>query len=400
MVANVATVRAAVELWIDRLGAGLFGVACSGGADSIALADATIAVAGARNVVVVTVDHGLRSDSAKVAERVAAWAHEQGAGAVVRRVEVVRRASIEAAAREARYTALESAVVELGAIAMFLGHTARDQAETVLMRIVRGTGPAGLAAIPERRGPFVRPLLGLPRASIDAYVAERRLRTWDDPMNADGALTRTRIRNHVLPVLRRENPAIDDALVRLADSAREWLEVIDTVAGPLGRLPIDCPALAALPAAIRKRALTLALDRAGISYDATHLDQLDALIAAPARGEVAIDLPGGWRFVRSYDSGELNVPGVTQPESPRSDSGFTIRIWQAGDRMRPERLRGRSRKLSDLYIDAKIPREVRRRAWVVVRVADGVIVWAEHVGLAFGESAEIVPVPIRTGGTF
>ncbi len=299
MAGKVTTVRGAVELWIDRLGTGLIGVACSGGADSIALADATISIAGARNVVVVTVDHGLTAASTTVAEQVATWARGCGAAAVIRRVEVERRASIEAAARDARYVALEAAVIELGVVAMFLGHTARDQVETVLMRIVRGTGPAGLAAIPERRGPFVRPLLSLSRTSIDAYVSERGLPTWDDPMNTDNTLTRIRTRDRILPALRVENPAIDDALVRLAASAREWLEVIDVHAVPFGRFPIDCPALAAQPAGVRKRALTLALDHARMSYDASHLEQLDALITAPSRGEVAIDLPGG-RLVRSY----------------------------------------------------------------------------------------------------
>ncbi|HEY5951866.1 MAG TPA: tRNA lysidine(34) synthetase TilS, partial [Kofleriaceae bacterium] len=150
----VSTLRAAVKLWNDRLAPGLFGLACSGGADSMALADAAIAELGASNVVVIHIDHGLSPTSALVGEQVASWARGQGVAAVVRRVEVERRASIEAAARDARYAALDAIRLEIGASWILLGHTARDQAETVMMRIVRGTGPAGLAGIPMIRGRF------------------------------------------------------------------------------------------------------------------------------------------------------------------------------------------------------------------------------------------------------
>src|SRR5258706_7828140 len=162
---STARVRAAVERALS--GRALYGVACSGGADSIALADAAIEVAGAPNVAVRTIDHGLSPDSARVAAEVATWAKGRGAAAVVRRVEVERRASIEAAARDARYAALEALADELGIEVVLLGHTARDQAETVMLRILRGTGPAGLGAMAAVRGRFARPLLELPRAAID-----------------------------------------------------------------------------------------------------------------------------------------------------------------------------------------------------------------------------------------
>ena len=372
---------------IDEIGRGLYGVACSGGADSIALAHATIAGAGAANVVVVHVDHGLRTDSAEVGEGVAAWARGQGAAAVVRRVEVAPRASLEAAAREARYAALSQIADELGLAVMFLAHTARDQAETVLMRILRGTGPAGLAGIPARRGLFARPFLELPRAEIEAYVAAHQLPTWHDPMNDDPRFARVRVRQQLLPMLRAENPALDDALLRLAASAREWLEVIDPLAAPHARFPIDCTALARQPAAVRKRALALALEARDIAYDASHLDALDALILAPSRGEVALDLPAT-RLVRSYDhlapaSGQSPKPEAQSPSLPPDHE---LRTHRPGDRMRPARLHGRSRKLSDLYIDAKVPRSARRTARVMVRRRDRAIVWAEFIGWAHGET--------------
>ncbi|MGE5183805.1 MAG: tRNA lysidine(34) synthetase TilS [Acidobacteriota bacterium] len=380
----VITVRAAVQ---PHVRAGPIGVACSGGADSMCLADAAIGLGG--DVTVITIDHGLSAASATTAGEVRAWARGQGAKAIVTRVDVARTGSLEAAAREARYAALAAT----GLPTILLGHTARDQAETVLMRIVRGTGPAGLAGIPAARAQFVRPLLALPRDVIDAYVAERGLPTWDDPMNADASIARVRFRERLLPALRAENPALDDALVRLAASAREWLDVIDALAEPHARLPIDCPALARQPPAIRKRALALALERVDLSYDAVHLEALDEVVTAPARGEISIDVPGA-KLVRSYDT--LNLPSTSaSTRTSTIPDGYELRVWQPGDRMCPARLKGRSRKLSDLYIDAKIPREARRAAKVLVRTTDHTIVWAEHLGYAFG-----VDEPLRSGGNF
>lgn len=395
-------IQDAVRRALAGVGRGLYGVACSGGADSMALAHATIAVAGAPHVVVISLDHGLSQRSAEVCAGVATWANGQGAAAVVRAITVPRRASLEAAAREARYAAFAAIADELGLIAVLTGHTARDQAETVLMRIVRGTGPAGLAGIPARRGRYVRPLLALPRDAIEGYVRAHALPTWDDPMNADLQLTRIRIRERVLPVLRHENPRLESALTRLASSAAEWLEVIDGLAAPFARFPIACAALAERPAAVRKRALSVALEALEIDHEATHLERLDRLVTSAPRGEIAIDLPGA-RLVRSYDL--LVVAGAPVAAPSRSPSGlgpgelhapagpYVLRGWRAGDRMRPVRLKGRSRKLSDLYIDAKVPRADRLHARVLVRTTDDEIVWAEHIGLAFGSEENLTPSP-------
>ncbi len=396
--APIALVHGAVRRWLDRLGPGRFGVACSGGIDSIALADAAIAVAGADRVVVVSIDHGLAAGSADVASAVAAWARGQGATAETRRVEVATGESIEVAARTARYAAFDAILRGRGLDWLLLGHTASDQAETVMMRIVRGTGPAGLAGIPARRASYVRPLLGLDRATLAAYVESRGLPVWDDPMNQDDRIPRVRMRSEHLPALRRENPALDQALVRLAASAAEWLEAIDDRATPLSQLPIDCARLSTEPAAIRKRALALALERLGLGYDATHLEHLDELIQAPIAGERSLDVRGG-RAIKSYN--QLRVlpgDGVTfdtlGSELPKvSPDGHELRIWQPGDRFRPARLAGHSRKLSDLYIDAKVPRASRASARVLVRLSDGVIVWAEHLGIAFGEDYPFSPLP-------
>jgi tRNA(Ile)-lysidine synthase len=321
---------------------------------------------------------------------------------------VPARASIEAAARDARYAALGAIVDDIGAIAMWTAHTARDQAETVMMRIVRGTGPAGLGGIAADRSPFARPLLALPRAAIDAYVAARALPVWDDPMNADDRFARVRMRRDVLPALRRENPALDDALCRLAASAAEWTAAIDAVAAPLAVAPIGCARLATQPAAIRKRALAIAVEHAGLGYDTAHLERLDALVSGPARGERAIDVPGG-RAVRRYDVLTFEPEGDRDRGPRTSDAllapaGYSLRVVAPGDRMKPIRLKGRSRKLSDLFVDAKVPREARRTARVLVRVSTGAIAWAEHLGVAHGEPADRVPTvaaePARSGRSF
>jgi len=389
----------AVNARIGRVGPGVYGVACSGGADSIALADATIRAAGAAHVIVLAIDHGLTPAGGAAAAAVAAWARGQGAGCVVRRVTVVRRGSLEAAARAARYAALDALADELGLACVLTGHTARDQAETVVLRLLRGTGPAGLAAIPSQRGRFVRPFLAIERAVIDRYVAARGLPVWDDPMNDDRTITRVRVRHEILPALRRENPRLDAALVRLAQSATEWLEVIDALARPFAQFPIDVGALAAQPAALRKRAVSLALEAAGLDYDAVHLADIDRAITAPPHGQVAIDVRGG-TVIRSYDVLAIAATAAAPAQLGSPHDGYELRVWRAGDRMRPARLKGRSRKLSDLYIDAKVPRAARATSRVLVRVDDATIVWAEHIGPAFGEPCFIEPIPTRSAGKF
>ncbi len=391
-----STVRHAVETAIEKIGQGLLGVACSGGKDSMALADAAIDVAGGAHVVVLAIDHGLQAETRVVSENVAQWARSRGAAAVVERVTVASPS--EADARAARYAALDELGDRLGVVAILLGHTARDQAETVLMRILRGTGPAGLVGIPAVRERYVRPLLALERSEITAYVADRGLPVWSDPMNADAKYLRTRVRRELLPRLREENPQIDAALVRLAATAGEWLEVIDALARPLATLPIDCKALRVHPAAVRKRAFSLALDALDIDHDSTHLDALDEVARSDARGEIMVDLPGA-RVLRSYDlfvlADRVKVRELVVPDGP-----YELRRWQPGDRMRPARLKGRSRKLSDLFIDAKVPRALRTHARVLVRTTDTVIVWAEHLGIAFEESDQLVPKPVQMGGVF
>src|SRR5262249_49957774 len=158
-----------------------------------------------------------------------------------------------------------------GDLAVLLGHTASDQAETVLMRLLRGAGPGGVAGIPARRGRYFRPLLGTTRAEIERYLTRHALEAIADPMNSDPRFLRTGIREKWLPALRAENPQLDAALCRMAERATEVTELLDYAAlalraqaksGDGDRLAVA--ALAAAPAAVAKRAISQAAAAAGL----------------------------------------------------------------------------------------------------------------------------------------
>lgn len=392
-------IRDAVSAAIKPYGSQRVVVACSGGPDSLVLADAALwGATSPAHVYVVSIDHGLGPHSAEVAAGVARWAKLQGALGIVRSVTVAAGPSLEAAARAARYAALAKFTSESGAAVILTGHSASDQAETVLMRILRGTGPTGLAGIPTRRMlggavPIVRPLLAFTRAEVLAYSAARGLCPWSDPMNRDLDIQRVRVRTQVLPALRAENPRLDEALLRLAESAAEWAEVIDDLARPLAMFPLDCRTLTQHKAAVRKRAIMIALDAAGIEVGTVHLEAIDDLVRRAPAGETRIDVPGA-QLVRSYDALDLRRPRqlpTARPDLVAPPGPYVLRGLQPGDRMRPARLKGRSKKLSDLYIDTKVPRSVRATARVLARTTTGAIVWAEHLGLAHAELENLVP---------
>jgi tRNA(Ile)-lysidine synthase len=393
------------------VGDGRVVVACSGGPDSMVLADAAIAALGAPRVIIAHVDHGLRPDAGATAAAVMAWAATVGAVGEVAVVEVARQASVEAAARTARYAALRALAARHGAAAILTGHTARDQAETVLMRIVRGTGPAGLIGIPRRRGLLVRPLLDTTRAEILAYAAARALPVHDDPMNTDPRFARSRLRAVVMPVLAAENPAIERALGRLAAAAVDWRRAIDRQARRLMRRAATGPStwaiaiLAAAPDAVLARALDRLAHRAGLTLEATHARALIRMVRAPRAGTRTIHVPGG-AVIRTYGAlafTPASAPSIAAPPPltiTGPDGPYAVRPWQPGDRMRPVRLRGRSRTVADLWGDAHVPRAARASARVVTRAADGAIVWAEHIGPAHGVEIAVVAdgLPPRSSG--
>ena len=201
-------------------------VALSGGPDSLALAAATAFEApraGLRAGAVV-VDHALQAGSADVAGRAAEQARALGLNPVtVTRVSVAASSAgggPEAAARTARYDALAAAAAEFGATAVLLGHTLDDQAETVLLGLARGSGAGSVRGMEARNGLYLRPLLGIRRASTVGFCADSNLQPWTDPQNSDPAFSRVRVRSVVLPMLEAElGPGIAESLA--------WLEAND-----------------------------------------------------------------------------------------------------------------------------------------------------------------------------
>ncbi len=290
-------------------GNGLVLAACSGGADSLALAAALAFVAprlGLR-AGLVTVDHGLQDGSAQRAAAVADWGKAQGLDPVeVATVTVAGEGGPEAAARTARYRALDEAAERLDAAAVLLGHTRDDQAETVLLALARGAGPRGIAGMPARRGIYRRPLLDLPRSVTREAAEAQDLPVWQDPHNADPAYARARVRA-AMPALRE---ALGDGVVGNLARAARLAAADEAVLGGLARRALakvsagdslDVAALSDYPAAIRTRVLhrwALSLGCSGSALSARHIDALDALLTAWS-GQGAVHLPGDFRVRRT-----------------------------------------------------------------------------------------------------
>jgi tRNA(Ile)-lysidine synthase len=306
-------------------------VGCSGGADSLALL--TLACAHGFSVVAVYVDHGLRSNTAHDAAGVAEAAARFGAEFRLAHVDFDGRANLEARARDARYAALERVRAEVGAHAILVGHTRDDQAETVLLNFLRGSGTAGLAGMPARRGSIRRPLLGVRRAATREMCRALGLVPVHDPMNDELRHRRVWLRREIVPALERgAQRDLVEVLARQADLLRDDDELLAGLAAESD--PTDAAALARMPAAIARRAVRRRL-RPPPPSSATVERILEV-----ARGERrAVELPGGERVERvggrlvyvrrSEDSseesstraGELAVPGRAR------FSGLDFEAW-------------------------------------------------------------------------
>lgn len=364
-------------------------VAVSGGRDSVVLLDVLVrlrAELGLAALGVAHVDHGLRPDSAADA----AWVRDLAAGYdlpfFLRRVRVrTGGESPEAAARAARYHALWEMGRDFDADRIALAHHADDQAETVLLRLLAGAGPAGLAGMRPRRGRFIRPLLGVERAALAAYAAERGLRWREDPTNRDLSIPRNRVRHELLPLLEGAyNPAVRRILCRvasimaaeaelLARRTRRQLARLAVVEGDRGGLPLA--AFRRLPVADQRRllqALYRRLSGRDLPFEAVERLRALAAAAAPAgaspgdlasseehggAGEVgaarvgagmaaALDLPGGWRVRREGDHlwvepglGGARPGGVTPggPQgAPAGEAGYRYELPVPGSVEVPE----------------------------------------------------------------
>lgn len=278
-------------------------VACSGGPDSLALAAATAFEAPRLGVPAgaVVIDHGLQPGSAAVADRAAATCRDLGLDPVtVRPVTVAANgAGPEAAARTARYDALQAAADEVGAALVLLGHTRDDQAEQVLLGLARGSGGRSLAGMPRRRGVFARPFLDLPRAVTAAACAAQGLVPWADPHNADDRYARVRARGVLAAAERALGPGVGAALARSAALLAADADALDDWAArataELGDGPWPVESLAVLPEAVRGRVwrrLAAAAGCPAADVAAVHVRGLDRLLTG-WRGQGPVSLPGG-----------------------------------------------------------------------------------------------------------
>ncbi|MFW6146397.1 MAG: tRNA lysidine(34) synthetase TilS [Planctomycetota bacterium] len=301
-------------------------VAVSGGADSVALLAALADLAAAEGrryrLHVAHLDHAARATSAADARYVAHLAACLGIDTTSERIDVAARArrgeGFEAAARRERYAFLDRVAAATGCEAIATAHHADDNVETVLHRLFRGTGVAGLAGIRRiRTRPsktrIIRPMLDCRRADAEAFLARRGIAWRTDPTNQDTEPTRNRIRHELLPLLRRDfNPQVDDALQRLIQTARWAQEVLDaqgaraaaeaTAATTTGTITLNAPALRAMGPAVASLAIRAALEALGAPMRRVGLEAIRRILAlAEPDGPAALDLPDGLRAERRRD---------------------------------------------------------------------------------------------------
>ncbi|MBM9466315.1 tRNA lysidine(34) synthetase TilS [Nakamurella leprariae] len=326
-------VDAAVAGWLRRHPQAAVVVACSGGADSLALAAATRPVVDGP-LVAVTVDHGLQPGSDVQARRTVAQLDGLGYRDVrTIPVRVDGPGGPEAAARRARSAALGAVADELrtaggGSVAVLLAHTLDDQAETVLLGLARGSGPRSLAGMRSWRAPWGRPLLGVRRADTERRCAAAGLDPWRDPHNQDRRYARVRVRHDLLPRLDEAlGGGIAGALARTAELAAQDNDALDQWADELlrraapdaGRL--DPAVLDGVPVAVRTRVLRRWSARSTTPLTFDHVSRLDALLTGRRVG-AAVRLPGGVDVVRTGDG--LVIQGGPRP------AGAPLDGWPAG----------------------------------------------------------------------
>lgn len=377
-------------------------VALSAGPDSTALVAALSALRDAGRIGKVSalhVDHCLRAGG----ELDARCARETCArlGVPFDSVRVsVGPGNVQAEARRARYRALREAAARLGATRIATGHTLTDQAETFLMRALRGAGARGLSAIPPRRGAIVRPLIDVGRDEVVAFLEGERLSWREDPTNASPRYARNALRMELMPVLRRLEPRFDRALARAADLLRDDERALARSARALLSADgsVSIASLKARPRAVRRRAVRRLWRESSRGARALSARQIDAVLALCRRGRPGrLSLPGRLEARVAY--GRITVepsrPATTPPEAVRvpgpgryRHGGVAVEVtlvgggsspdvpWPLflrgrlpGDRIRPEGARG-GKKLKSWLIDRKVPRERR----------DGLVVLADGAG--------------------
>ncbi len=431
-------------------------VAVSGGPDSIALMHGIAALGRDLGLTlhVAHLDHRLRPDAGRDAAFVAATSRALGLqhhhdSADPRTLVAQEGLSLEDAARRLRYEFLMRVARDIGATVVGTGHTLDDQAETVLIRLLRGSGLDGLTGIPPVRRSdgviIIRPLIETTRADVESYLKAIGAGWQEDSTNRDLAILRNRIRLVLLPALEGYNPDVRRTLARVADLLRDEAEAMDTLAAPrIGEtLSGDSPKVQValepftwLPAALQRRALREAVRRVRGNLHAVRFVHIEGARQIVLGGQVGswLPLPGEVRITRSSAGAEvtigsdrlpgvyaLSVPGrvvaiefgvhlsaeaLTQdqlaaegwPDAARRDtvvldatrvgSELVLRGPQAGDRFAPAGMGGRTKTVADYLRDEKVPRH-RRAVIPVLATRDGVIVWI--VGMRASEAGRVTP---------
>lgn len=405
-------------------------VACSGGCDSTALLDILRMLVPQLDISVgaAYVDHRQRPDSAAPARLLRRRCRRWGLRFHVTALDGgdLSPGASEAHMRTARFAALRRLARSHGYQRVALGHTRDDQVETILMRILRGTGPPGLSGIPAQRMDFYfRPLLTCGRAELAAYLRARRLRWFEDPANHDRGFLRNRIRHEILPLLRQTaNPSVDQALLRLSHAAARDNHLLDQMAGALQPAGVDdqesripLATLDNLHDAVRARLVVRMLATVagpGSNLEQDHLGRILEHLHRHAEESWSLDLPGGWRAVCDgvvFRIGRIAtqpVQGFTLPvrgpgtytlpdghtrvrlelresfQAQRASDSHVffdarevpfpllLRSVAPGDRIRPWGGAG-ERKVARLLMDAKVPRRQRPLVPLLVSRGHGVL---------------------------
>jgi tRNA(Ile)-lysidine synthase len=421
-------------------------VAVSGGPDSVALLSVLASLAPVKRLTLsaLHINYGLRGEESEEDARfVSRLCAELGVPLTCERIDLSRAPnqrkgmSLQTRAREARYAALQRAAAAVGAGKIALGHTADDQAETLVMWMLRGSGAAGLAGIrPVRDAVYVRPLLDVSRTDVLAYLNAKGVSFRMDSSNAKPLYLRNRIRHQLLPLLKQFNPAVVDALTRQADILRdddrcleqwasEWISR-HVQRGDDRSLAVPRMAVLELPVALQRRVIRRVMQQAAQSPYSPTFGSAEAVLEKIVRGRSGSSLAlRGASVVREYERVRffpnrtvgrpagggvsdravslcLSVPSaivwppteqvIRLSYAPASDGTgmhagtqiarfdadrFThplvVRSWKAGDVFHPQGMGGRRKKVQDYFCDIKLPRE--RRTGVPLLVAPEGILW-------------------------
>jgi len=401
-------------------------VAVSGGPDSTALLVAIHELG--FELTAAHFDHALRAGSETVANQVGAMCDRLGVPFIsVRREAPMPRGSVQAGARILRYEFLERAGAQTGADVVALAHTADDQVEGAVLHLMRGCGLSGLRGMPATRDAFVRPMLTVWRIDVLEFLAKRGIVAYDDPANADLSFARARVRHEILPALERGRPGIGRRFYAAAKQAAALQDAVEREARVLVSAGLPAaPEVARLPEPLAVEVIKALYSRAGGKQPALSRAHLAAMLGLVqgGRGGRGVDLPGLRRFriVGSYmeivaapaaQTGSISTQtrlevkactGCDDSNAAHLRAGAPVHLGfrRPGLRMRPSVGLAGSRKLQDIFVDARVPRE-DRDSWPLVFAGDrlawvpGIAIDADLARVA-GEPAvhvAISPMPDR-----